>query len=563
MDFGFLSNETEYSFTSVDDSRVSIQTKKAVQRTIFRPDFDFSALGIGGLDKEFADIFRRAFASRIFPSVVQELGINHVRGMLLFGPPGTGKTLIARQIGKMLKAREPKIVNGPEVLNKYVGQAEENIRNLFKEAEDEQKKSGANSALHIIIFDEMDAICKQRGSGVHAGTGDSIVNQLLSKIDGVEALNNILLIGMTNRMDLIDEALLRPGRLEVHVEVGLPDEEGRVQILNIHTRKMRDSGRMDEDVSIPTLAARTKNFSGAEIEGLVRSAASHAFNKGVNVRDLGKPSDISQLKIGMAEFELALEEVKPAFGVQEETIEAAMPWGIIPFSDDFMKTKHTLLTLVNQVKNSESTRTLSVLLEGAHGSGKSALAAHIAKTASFPFVKIISPDKFVNYSEMAKVSSIAKTFDDAYKSQLSLIVLDDIERLLEFTRVGLRFSNHILQALIVLAKKAPPPGRRLLVVGTTSERPFLQEAGGAAAFNVHLSVPLVEGEDDVKAILTHRQRERHDFPEEQIQMVAKALLEPLGIKHLLQTCEMAAEVCRPGTITCDAFLDCLRDCGHQ
>eukprot|EP00919_Chromeraceae_sp_WS-2016_P034122 GHVR01080889.1.p1 GENE.GHVR01080889.1~~GHVR01080889.1.p1 ORF type:complete len:343 (-),score=68.95 GHVR01080889.1:1365-2393(-) len=163
MQTGFLSNDTELNFESIEDARVRIETKKAVQRTIFRPDFDFAELGIGGLDKEFSDIFRRAFASRIFPSIVQDLGINHVRGMLLFGPPGTGKTLIARQIGKMLKAREPKIVNGPEVLNKYVGQAEENIRNLFKDAEDEQKKSGPASALHIVIFDEMDAICRQRG----------------------------------------------------------------------------------------------------------------------------------------------------------------------------------------------------------------------------------------------------------------------------------------------------------------------------------------------------------------------------------------------------------------
>merc|ERR1739846_225836 len=120
--------------------------------------------------------------------------------------------------------------------------------------------------LHIIIMDEMDAICKARGS-VRDGTGvtDSIVNQLLSKIDGVDALNNILLIGMTNRKDLIDEALLRPGRLEVHVEISLPDEQGRQQILNIHTKGMQKAGYLDASVSLPALAAQTKNFSGAEI----------------------------------------------------------------------------------------------------------------------------------------------------------------------------------------------------------------------------------------------------------------------------------------------------------
>jgi vesicle-fusing ATPase len=220
------------------------------------------------------------------------------QGILLYGPPGTGKTLIARQIGKMLNAKEPKVVNGPEILNKYVGASEENIRKLFADAEKEvrsircimrltlinvqYKAKGDESDLHIIIFDELDAICKQRGSTNNGtGVGDSIVNQLLSKMDGVDQLNNILIIGMTNRLDMIDEALTRPGRLEVHMEISLPDEKGRLQILNIHTSKMRQNGVMDRDVNLAELAANTKNFSGAEISGLVKSATSFAFNRHV------------------------------------------------------------------------------------------------------------------------------------------------------------------------------------------------------------------------------------------------------------------------------------------
>jgi vesicle-fusing ATPase len=146
------------------------------------------------------------------------------------------------------------------------------------------KAKGDESGLHIIIFDELDAICKQRGSTNNGtGVGDSIVNQLLSKLDGVDQLNNILIIGMTNRLDMIDEALTRPGRLEVHMEISLPDEKGRLQILTIHTAKMRDNGVMDRDVNLPELAAITKNFSGAEIGGLVKSATSFAFNRHVKV----------------------------------------------------------------------------------------------------------------------------------------------------------------------------------------------------------------------------------------------------------------------------------------
>ena len=131
-------------------------------------------------------------------------------------------------------------MNGPEIFNKYVGESEKKIRELFAEAEKEQRMKGDDSQLHIIIFDEIDAICRSRGSTGNSGTGvnEAVVNQLLSKLDGVDSLNNILVIGMTNRKDMIDEAMLRPGRLEIHLEIGLPDENGRKQIFEIHTRHM-------------------------------------------------------------------------------------------------------------------------------------------------------------------------------------------------------------------------------------------------------------------------------------------------------------------------------------
>ena len=186
-------------------------------------------MGIGGLDKQFAEIFRRAFNTRRYPaSVIEKYGMEHCKGMILYGPPGTGKTLIARKIAKVLNCSEPKVVNGPEIFDKFVGGSEKNIRDLFAEAETDQLTNGNESDLHVIIFDEIDAVCRKRGS-VSSGTGvnESVVNQLLSKIDGVDALNNILIIGMTNRLDMIDEALLRPGRFEIHLEIGLPDEPGR------------------------------------------------------------------------------------------------------------------------------------------------------------------------------------------------------------------------------------------------------------------------------------------------------------------------------------------------
>jgi vesicle-fusing ATPase len=138
---GMLGSQTQVQLRPSDGSPIKLTGAAAEaggKTNIFRSDWSFEAMGIGGLDQEFSDIFRRAFASRIFPvSTMQKLGISHVKGMMLHGPPGTGKTLIARQIGKMLNGKEPKVVNGPEVLSKFVGQAEENVRKLFAEAEAE------------------------------------------------------------------------------------------------------------------------------------------------------------------------------------------------------------------------------------------------------------------------------------------------------------------------------------------------------------------------------------------------------------------------------------------
>ena len=257
---------------------------------LFRGEFDFEKMGIGGLGDEFHEIFRRAFASRMYPThLIKQMGFMHVKGILLYGPPGCGKTLIARKIGQALNSREPKIVNGPEILDKYVGGSEAKIRELFAEAEAEELECGEDSMLHIIIFDELDAIMKKRGStSDNTGVHDSVVNQLLSKMDGVESLNNILIIGMTNRKDMIDEAILRPGRMEVHVEIGLPTEEGRSQIIQIHTSDMIKHNRMSQRAIdyLPDVVKNTKNFTGAEISGLVRSAASFALAKTIDAKNI-------------------------------------------------------------------------------------------------------------------------------------------------------------------------------------------------------------------------------------------------------------------------------------
>jgi len=151
-------------------------------------------------------------------------------------------------------------------------------------------------------------------------------------MDGVDQLNNILIIGMTNRLDMIDEALLRPGRLEVHMEISLPDEKGRWQIINIHTAKMRENNILDADVDLVELASLTKNFSGAEIAGLIKSATSFSFNRHIKVGTMaGLSDDIENMRVSMQDFRSALEEVHPAFGVSEEELLQVVQNGIIHY----------------------------------------------------------------------------------------------------------------------------------------------------------------------------------------------------------------------------------------
>uniref|UniRef100_A0A8C7UBU9 Vesicle-fusing ATPase n=1 Tax=Oncorhynchus mykiss TaxID=8022 RepID=A0A8C7UBU9_ONCMY len=544
IDIGLLLGNSQVVFEKAESSSLTLIGKaktRESRQSIINPDWNFERMGIGGLDKEFSDIFRRAFASRVFPpDIVEQMGCKHVKGILLFGPPGCGKTLMARQIGKMLNAREPKVVNGPEILNKYVGESEANIRKLFADAEDEQKRLGANSGLHIIIFDEIDAICKQRGSMAGStGVHDTVVNQLLSKIDGVEQLNNILVIGMTNRPDLIDEALLRPGRLEVKMEIGLPDEKGRVQILNIHTAKMRQFNLLGSDVDVSELAAETKNYSGAELEGLVRAAQSTAMNRHIKASatvevDLEKAVN---LQVHRDDFLASLDnDIKPAFGTNSEDYASYIMNGIIKWGDPVTAVLDDGELLVQQTKNSDRTPLVSVLLEGPPNSGKTALAAKIAEESQFPFIKICSPDKMIGHSEIAKCQAIKKIFEDAYKSQLSCVVVDDIERLLGKVLLG----------------------RKLLIIGTTSRKDVLQEMEMLDAFSTTIHIPNISrGEQLVEAL-----EMLGSFQEKERAAIAKAVKSQavwIGIKKLTMVIEMAVQMDPEYRVS--KFLTLLREQG--
>jgi len=222
------------------------------------------------------------------PHSFKRLGIQPPRGILMFGPPGCGKTLLAKAVANESEANFISI-KGPSLFSKWVGESEKAIREIFRKAR--------QVSPCIIFFDEIDSLVPKRSGGEGTRVYEQVVNQLLTELDGLEELNDVVVIGATNRPDLIDPALMRPGRFDRVIVVPQPDEESRLKIFKVHTKGMP----LTKDVNIEELAKKTKGFSGADIQGLCREAAMAALRE-----------DIESKKVSKKHFEQAFKEVGPS-----------------------------------------------------------------------------------------------------------------------------------------------------------------------------------------------------------------------------------------------------------
>lgn len=270
---------------------------------------------VGGMDDVLETIFGDILLCRLYPKAFVDLtDVKRPRGFILHGIPGTGKTLVAKTIANILNV-EPKIVSGPELFNRFLGESEAKVRALFTDAHNDQEKYGARSPLHIIIFDEIDAICKQRSrddSSVRYLAFDSITTQLLTEIDGLKHLDNILVIGTTNSISSIDQALIRPGRLDVLVELKLPNARGRSEIFQIYTQQLLQNSIMSDDIDVGRLIDQTQGFTGAHIEQLVRRAVNSAMRRDIISRRSITilDEDAEQLQVKSIDFHMALKQIR-------------------------------------------------------------------------------------------------------------------------------------------------------------------------------------------------------------------------------------------------------------
>ncbi|KAF7701662.1 Vesicular-fusion protein sec18 [Cucumispora dikerogammari] len=519
--FGLLEKECNLVFVS-DSPKVTILNKEL-------STLDLESLGIGGLSNEFSLMFRRAFLQRTLSTTMNEkLGTDFIKGMMLYGPPGTGKTLIARKISQLLNCRKPKVVCGPEILDKYVGESEKNIRELFAEAEAEYKSKGEKSSLHIIIFDEIDAICKQRSStnGTHS---DNIVNQILTKMDGIDKINNILVIGMTNRIDLIDAALMRPGRFELKIEIGLPDCKGRADIFKIHTKNLKENDLLTK-INLTELSKKTVNYTGAEIAAVVKSAISFSLERNTpKSKNETKSTGIikvneNDLKVTEEDFYKAISEIKPIFG-NSDLLKPHIFY-------EFKALKHLINEAVLQMSNLKNTNlysTGSLLIYGEKGVGKTTFAMKIAEMSDIPFIRIIKPVKLIGMSEFDRVNFIKSIFYDAYKSSLSLIILDNLESLVDYVSIGPRFSNQILQALKLFIVNENIQKNKIFVVATCTNEEIINELGLYECFDKQIEVPLIN-EEGFKELCSQNSELNNleFFGEESIKKILNRLSSPDG-----------------------------------
>ena len=375
---------------------------------------------IGGLKDEVNKVREMIELPLRHPELFEKLGVEAPKGVLLHGPPGTGKTLLAKAVASETSATFTSI-GGPEIMSKFYGESEERLRDIFKEA--------AENAPSIIFIDEIDSIAPKRDE-VTAETERRIVAQLLALMDGLEGRGKVVVIGATNRPNALDPAIRRPGRFDREIEIGIPDRDGRLEILQIHTKGMP----LSEDVDMDKLASMTHGYVGADLASLAREAAMRALRKVLPSIDLEAesiPAEVlNELRVGMDDFLAAYREVQPST-LREVLLEAPnVKWedigGLEGPKQELMESVEWPLKYANLFKHMGATPPKGLLLYGPPGTGKTLLAKAVATESEANFISVKGPEflsKWVGESEKA----VRETFRKARQAAPCVIFLDEID----------------------------------------------------------------------------------------------------------------------------------------
>ena len=376
---------------------------------------------VGGLKEELRRVREMIELPLKHPELFERVGVDAPKGVLLHGPPGTGKTMIARAVASESGANFFSI-QGPEIMDKYYGASEEHLRKRFEEAQ--------KAAPSILFIDELDSIAPRR-SDVHGEVERRVVAQMLTLMDGLSGRGRLVVIAATNRVDAIDPALRRPGRFDREIEIGVPDREGRLEILQVHTRGMP----LEKDVDLEKLADTTHGFVGADLAALCKEAAMRSLRRILPelYMDKAVPAELlEKIRVTGDDFREALKEIEPSALRDLLTEVPTVHWGDI---GGLEAVKDRLREMVEwPLKRPESFKRLGIhaprgiLLYGPPGTGKTMLARAVATESSANFISIKGPEvfsKWVGESEKA----VREIFKKARQSSPSIVFLDELDAL--------------------------------------------------------------------------------------------------------------------------------------
>ena len=426
---------------------------------------------IGGLKNEVQKVREMIELPLRHPEIFDRIGIEAPKGVLLHGPPGTGKTLLAKAVANETNANFYSI-SGPEIMSKFYGESEERLREVFKEAEE--------NAPSIIFIDEIDSIAPKREE-VSGDVEKRVVSQLLTLMDGIQSRGKLVVIGATNRPNAIDPALRRPGRFDREIDIGIPDEQGRLDILLIHTRGMP----LTEDVNLESIAKVTHGFVGADLEALSKEAAMRSLRRilpEINLEQPKIPAEIlNKIKITKQDFDEALRDVQPS-AMREVLVQRPnVGWedigGLQQVKEELAEAIEWPLKHADLFAEANVEPPKGILLYGPPGTGKTMIAKAVAATSEANFISIKGPElisKWVGESE----KGVREVFRKARQAAPCVIFFDELDAIAP-RRGGSEGDSHVTERVIsqmLTELDGLEDLKGVVVIGATNRPDIIDEA---------------------------------------------------------------------------------------
>ena len=426
---------------------------------------------LGGLKNEVQKIRETVELPMRHPELFEKIGVEAPKGVLLYGPPGTGKTMLAKAVAGETNAHFISL-SGPEIIGKYYGESEQRIRDIFKQAEENSPS--------IVFIDEIDSIAPKRDE-VSGEVEKRIVSQLLTLLDGMKSRGKVVVIAATNRPDSIDPALRRPGRLDREIEIGIPDADGRLEILSIHTRGMP----IDEKVDLEKISRTTHGFVGADLEVLSKEAAMRSLRRILPEIDLDEekisPLLLEKISITTNDFGDALKEVRPSALREVQIHSPNVDWddigGLESLKEELQQTVEWPIKHKDAYDYVDVTAPKGILLHGPPGTGKTLIAKALAKMTDSNFISIKGPEllsKWVGESE----KGVREIFRKARQAAPCIIFFDEVDALVP--RRGSSGSDSHVTENVVSQILTEIDGieelHNVLIVGATNRLDIVDEA---------------------------------------------------------------------------------------